>query len=77
MSKVLGFSLHQSGRMLLVIYENNMMRLWNLLDGRCSFKQKKGLDEDEKVAYRVHSIKWEPEEGLNYALLYDRKLEVY
>ena len=44
-SKVLNFSLHKSGRMLLVVYDNNMFRLWNLLDGRCQFKRKLGLDE--------------------------------
>jgi hypothetical protein len=40
--------------MLLVAYENNMFRLWNLLDGRCQFKRKMGLNEEtEKVSSKV------------------------
>jgi len=27
-----------SGKMLLALYGNSMVRLWNLLDGRCTFK---------------------------------------
>lgn len=47
--------------MLLVIYDNNMFRLWNLLDGRCLFKRKLGLDaETEKVAFKALMVKWEP-----------------
>jgi hypothetical protein len=53
-SKVLNFSLHKSGRMLIVIYDNNMFRLWNLLDGRCIFKRKLGLDpETNKVVHKA------------------------
>jgi hypothetical protein len=53
-SKVVGFSLHKSGRLLIVLYENNMFRLWNLLDGRCHFKMKLGLEEDaDRVKYKV------------------------
>ena len=49
-SRVVNFSLHPSGRILLVVYDNNMLRLWNMLDGRCSFKKKLGLNpETEKV----------------------------
>ena len=40
-------SLHPTGRVLLVLYENNMLRLWNMLDGRCTFKKKLGLDEED------------------------------
>ena len=54
MSKVLHFSLHKSGRMLIVVYDNNMFRLWNLLDGRCIFKRKLGLDpETNKVVNKA------------------------
>jgi hypothetical protein len=34
--------------MCLALYANGMLRLWNLLDARCNFKKKVGLeDEDE------------------------------
>ncbi len=37
-----------------------------------------GLDEEtEKVEYRLQQVKWEPNEGLHYAILYDKKVEVY
>ena len=78
MSKVLSLSLHQSGRLLLVVYENNMFRLWNLLDGRCSFKKKVGLDQEtSKIMFKVLQVKWEPSKGQSYALLFDKKVEVY
>ena len=42
-------SMHKSGRMLLALYANQMVRLWNLLDARCLFKFKAGLVlEDQK-----------------------------
>jgi WD40 repeat protein len=70
--------LHKSGRMLIVIYDNNMFRLWNLLDGRCIFKRKLGLDpETNKVVHKAIQCKWEPTNGLNYAILYEKKLEVF
>jgi hypothetical protein len=59
-----------------VLYENNMFRLWNLLDGRCSFKKKLGLNEDSKVVYKVMGIKWEPTQSKTYAVLYDKKVEI-
>jgi len=75
---VLHFSLHPSGRILLVVYDNNMFRLWNLLDGRCLFKRKLGLDaESDKVTHKALQVRWEPKEGHLYAILYDRKVEVY
>jgi protein MAK11 len=37
-SPVKHISIHPSGRMALVIYGNNMLRLWNLLDARCVYK---------------------------------------
>jgi protein MAK11 len=53
-SKVLHFSLHNSGRMVLTIYDNNMFRLWNLLDGRCLFKRKLAVDsETNKVTCKA------------------------
>ena len=41
--------MHPSGRMLLALYGNGMLRLWNLLDGRCINKRKLGLSEEEKL----------------------------
>ena len=46
-SKVLSIAIHQSDRMLLALYRNGMLRLWNLLDGRCLFKKKVGLSDQE------------------------------
>ncbi len=55
-----------------------MFRLWNLLDGRCLFKRLVGLDsETNKVAHKAVMVKWEPTLGNHYAILYERKLEVY
>ena len=48
------------------------------MDGRCSFKKKMGLDEEtERIKYKLLQVRWEPKEGLHYALLYDKQLEVY
>jgi hypothetical protein len=33
--------------MCLALYGNGMLRLWNMLDARCIFKKKVGLDEPE------------------------------
>ena len=55
-----------------------MFRLWNLLDGRCIFKRKLGLDEEtEKVKHKALQVKWEPLEGKKYAILYERLVEVH
>jgi hypothetical protein len=55
-----------------------MFRLWNLLDGRCIFKRKLGLDEEtNKVIHKALQVKWEPEEGLLYSILYEKKMEVF
>lgn len=35
--------MHESGRMLLALYANGVLRLWNMLDGRCLFKKKVGM----------------------------------
>jgi WD40 repeat protein len=64
--------------MLLVVYDNNMFRLWNLLDGRCLFKRKLAVDDDtNKVTHKALQVRWEPKAGHLYAILYDKKLEVY
>lgn len=60
-SKIVSLSMHESGRMLLALYANGVLRLWNMLDARCLFKFKAGLsatkesdadedDEEEKEA---------------------------
>ena len=55
-SKVVSLSVHKSDRMLLALYANGMLRLWNLLDARCIFKRKAGVatesdieDDEEEV----------------------------
>jgi hypothetical protein len=35
--------MHESGRMLLALYANGVLRLWNMLDARCLFKFKAGM----------------------------------
>ena len=40
--------MHSSGRMLLALYANGMVRLWNMLDARCIFKKKAGLDKESE-----------------------------
>ena len=47
-SKVVSVSMHNSGRMLLALYANGMVRLWSMLDARCLFKKKAGLVEESK-----------------------------
>ena len=39
--------MHESGRMLLALYANGLIRLWNMLDARCLFKFKAGLSANE------------------------------
>ena len=39
-------SLHKSGKMLLALYDNAVLRLWNMQSARCTFKKKIGLIED-------------------------------
>ena len=43
-------SMHPSGKMLLAIYANSMMRLWDLMSARCIFKKKVGLIEEADPA---------------------------
>jgi len=38
--------MHESGRMLLALYANGVLRLWNMLDARCLFKFKAGMSAD-------------------------------
>ena len=45
-SKVVSVSMHNSGRMLLALYANGMVRLWSMLDARCLFKKKAGIVEE-------------------------------
>mmetsp|Transcript_24389 Transcript_24389/g.30288 ORF Transcript_24389/g.30288 Transcript_24389/m.30288 type:complete len:230 (-) Transcript_24389:733-1422(-) len=42
-SRVVSLSMHESGRMLMALYANGVLRLWNMLDARCLFKKKVGL----------------------------------
>jgi len=42
-SRVVSLSMHESGRMMLALYANGVLRLWNMLDARCLFKKKVGL----------------------------------
>jgi len=45
--KVISLTMHPSGRMIIALYANGMIRLWNLLDARCIFKKKVGLSGEE------------------------------
>lgn len=33
--------------MCLALYANGVLRLWNMLDARCIFKKKVGIDDEE------------------------------
>jgi protein MAK11 len=46
-SKVVAMSLHSSGKMLLVLYFNGVLRLWNMMEARCKYKRKINV-RDEK-----------------------------
>jgi hypothetical protein len=49
-SKVVSLSLHHSGKILLALYANGMLRLWNMMTARCTFKRKVGLlDETDEL----------------------------
>ena len=41
-SKVVSMSLHHSGKILLALYENKVLRLWDMTVARCVFKKKLG-----------------------------------
>ena len=40
-------SLHPTGKMLLALYDNGVLRLWNMMEARCNFKRKVGVIEEE------------------------------
>ena len=40
-------SLHHSGKMLLALYDNGVLRLWNMMEARCNYKKKMGLIEED------------------------------
>lgn len=42
--------------MCLALYANGVLRLWNMLDARCIFKKKVGIDEDESSSGEEQSI---------------------
>jgi len=45
-SKVISMSLHYSGKMLLALYDNGVLRLWNMMEARCNYKKKMGVIEE-------------------------------
>lgn len=53
--------MHPSGRMIIALYANGMIRLWNLLDARCIFKKKVGLSGDEESEDEYDSEDGDPE----------------
>lgn len=46
-SPVLSISLHQSGKMLLALYKNGVLRLWNLMEARCKYKRKVNVKDND------------------------------
>jgi WD40 repeat protein len=50
-SKIVSMSLHPSGKILLALHANGVLRLWNMLEARCKFKRKidviEGVNNDE------------------------------
>jgi protein MAK11 len=46
-SKVVAMSLHSSGKMLLALYANGVLRLWNLMEARCKYKTKINVRESD------------------------------
>lgn len=46
-SPIVSISLHPTGKMLLALYQNGMLRLWNLMEARCKYKRKVNLNEDK------------------------------
>jgi hypothetical protein len=51
-SPVISMSLHPSGKMLLALYDNGVLRLWNMMEARCNFKRKVGVIEDEEESQK-------------------------
>ena len=54
--------MHDSGRMLLALYANQMVRLWNLLDARCLSKFKAGLSGQQESSEEENDSAVEEEE---------------
>ena len=46
-SKVISMSIHHTGKMLLALYDNGVLRLWNMMEARCNYKKKMGLITEE------------------------------
>lgn len=55
-------SLHSSGKMLLALYDNGVLRLWNMMTARCTFKKKMGLIDDEESSPKNEDEAEEDEE---------------
>ena len=55
--------MHNSGRMLLALYANGVLRLWNMMDARCHFKRKLGVIEEEPVSEPVETSEHEQGEA--------------
>lgn len=55
-------SMHPSGRILLALYANGVLRLWNLMEARCQFKRKVGVLEENEHNSQDESIEEENEE---------------
>jgi hypothetical protein len=50
-SPILSMSMHPSGRILLALYGNGVLRLWNLMEARCQYKRKVGvLEENPEIS---------------------------
>jgi len=40
-------SMHRSGKILLALYANGVLRLWNMMEARCKYKRKVGIIESD------------------------------
>lgn len=49
-SKVVSLALHNSGKILLALYDNGVLRLWDMTGARCIFKRKLGIVAPEEEA---------------------------
>ena len=55
-------SLHQSGKMLLALYDNGVLRLWNMQSARCTFKKKLGVVEKQDIVAKPDDVSEEENE---------------
>lgn len=39
-------SMHNTGKILLALYANGVLRLWNMMEARCKFKRKVNVVEE-------------------------------